>query len=309
MAWPQLGGAGDRTQPLPTPVPPGQRPLKSIFQRTLEEGELGRAKDWLFTVEAAKALTAPRVQWDIAAWERRLARANYPYAREVLEVLAGRGCDIDPNPFAGIGPRVALPNHPSAVVFRTQLREAIEKELAAGNIVEWLRRDVLPWFLLPVGAVAKFASYKEEQQYEGLLQRASARLSAFARQEFEVTLHGRPRPLNVPDIGQFSTPESVRLLFDGRQGPNMRASARRFGMETFRLFFRSLRRGDYTWAEDLKGAFRNGELPNEQWIMAGMVFEGRAFVYAAPVWRQPVTSRVHGVLWQSAPLHAGAQVA
>ena len=68
MAWPQLVGAGDRTQPLPTPVPPGQRPLKSIFQRTLEEGELGRAKDWLFTVEAAKALTAPRVQWDIAAW-------------------------------------------------------------------------------------------------------------------------------------------------------------------------------------------------------------------------------------------------
>ena len=44
--------------------------------------------------------------------------------------------------------------------------------LAAGNIVEWLRRDVLPWFLLPVGAVAKFASYEEEQQYEGLLQRA-----------------------------------------------------------------------------------------------------------------------------------------
>ena len=61
---------------------------------------LGRAKDWLLTVEVAKALTAPRMQWDIAAWERRLARANYPYAREVLEVLAGRGCDIDPNPNA-----------------------------------------------------------------------------------------------------------------------------------------------------------------------------------------------------------------
>ena len=51
-------------------------------------------------MEAAKALMAPRMQWDIAAWERRLARANYPYAREVLEVLAGRGCDIDPNPKA-----------------------------------------------------------------------------------------------------------------------------------------------------------------------------------------------------------------
>ena len=46
------------------------------------------------------------------------------------------------------------------------------------------------------------------------------------------------------------------------------------------MFVRILQRGDYTWAEDLKGAFRNGELPNEQWIMAGLMFEGRVLVYA-----------------------------
>jgi hypothetical protein len=275
--WPQVG---DRMQPLPTPVSPGQQPSKSIFARTLEEGQLALAKDWLLTVEAAKALTAPRVRWDVNAWRRRLEWAHYPYAERVLAVLNGIGCDIDPNPDAGIGPRVALPNHPSALVFRTQVREAIEKELAAGYVVEWKRRDVLPWFILPVGAVAKFAQYEDEQVYERALLRASARLSAFARQEFEATLQGGPVPSSVPSIGQFPQPESVRLLFDGRQGPNSRALARRFGMETFRAFVRELQRGDYTWAEDLKGAFRNGELPKEQWIMAGFMFEGRVMVYA-----------------------------
>jgi hypothetical protein len=103
---------------------------------------------------------------------------------------------------AGIGPRVALSNHPSALVFRTQVREAIEKELAAGDVVEWKRRDVMPWFILPVGAVAKFAQYEDEQVYERVLLRASARLSAFARQEFEAVLRGGPIPSTVPSIGQ-----------------------------------------------------------------------------------------------------------
>ena len=111
--WPWVG---DRMQSLPMPVSPGQRPSKSIFVRTLEEGQLVRAKDWLLTVEAAKALTAPRVQWDVDAWRRRLEWARYPYTERVLEVLNGSGCDIDPNPEAGIGPRVALPNHASAGV-------------------------------------------------------------------------------------------------------------------------------------------------------------------------------------------------
>ena len=55
----------------------------------------------------------------------------------------------------GIGLRVALQNHPSAMGFRMLVREVMEKELAAGYVVEWKWRDVLPWFILLVGAVAK----------------------------------------------------------------------------------------------------------------------------------------------------------
>ena len=69
--------------------------------------------------------------------------------------------------------------------------------------------------------------------YERALLRASARLSVFAWQEFEATLHGVPMPSMVPSIGQFLQPESVQLLFDECQGPKSRALARRFRMEHF----------------------------------------------------------------------------
>lgn len=269
----------DELQALPNPVPPGIRPEKSISVRTVEEGNLARAKDWLLTVKAAEKLKAPRKVWDLVAWRRRLLLSGYPYAEQVLEALGGRGCDLDPNPDAGIGERVALPNHASSLVFQEELRLAIEKELAAGFLVEWTQRDRLPWYILPVGAAPKFAKYEDELEYDRVLQKASKSLLAYAHAEFQSVISGGPHPGIRPAVDPFPAPESVRPLFDGRRGPNARAEARWFEMAPFRVFVRSLRPGDYTWAEDLKGAFRNGELRNEQWPMAGLVFGRRILVY------------------------------
>lgn len=208
-------------------------------------------------------------------WEQVLTAAHYPEMalRRVLEAVR-HGLSIDPRPDAVLGPPLFMRNHASLYAHIPFVQTKLQKQLNAHTLMVWPQGSS-PHCVMPLGVVTKFKSYEDKVAYDKWESGNRKHLQRLADADLGNCLQGRqakalafdgvppapPRPK-----GQFTE----RIIHDARFGINDRGDPPPMEkLDTLRQIAHAARPGDYTWVEDISGAFKLVKILGWQVILTG----------------------------------------
>jgi hypothetical protein len=214
-------------------------------------------------------------RFDPIVWERVLKMAFYPDdALPPLLQLIHRGASIDPDPAGLLGPPSLSQNHGSLYGHVPFVEGKIKKQLAAMTLMPWPNGS-LPHVVAPLGVVAKFKRFADHLAYERWQDFHRRHLKALASQDLEACQRGKrsgeltlaePWPTPPRPEGKFSE----RLIHDARQGINDRGDPPPMEqLHTLRQIAHAAQPGDFTWVEDISGAFKLVKILGWQTILTG----------------------------------------
>jgi hypothetical protein len=214
-------------------------------------------------------------RFNVETWERILTMVNYPEHALVLLLRAMRhGASIDPNPEELLGPRSVLGNHGSLYAHVPFVATKLGKQLRAATLMQWPDGST-PHVVAPLGVVAKFKKFADSMVHEKWLAVHRNELQRVSAIDLKACLQGEwtgvltvdaPLPTPPQPVGSFSE----RLIHDARQGINDRGEPPPMEqLHTLRQIAHAARPGDFTWVEDISGAFKLVKILGWQTILTG----------------------------------------
>lgn len=223
-------------------------------------------------------------RFDPSVWERILKMASYPeYALPPLLQLIHRGASIDPNPQEVLGPPSLTQNHGSLYGHIPFVVGKMERQLTARTLIAWPNGS-LPHLVAPLGVVAKFKRFADHVAYERWQDFHRRHLKSLALQDLEACqrdnrsgelMLGAPWPTPPRPEGKFSE----RLIHDARHGINDRGDPPPMEqLHTLRKIAHAAQPGDFTWVEDISGAFKLVKILGWQTILTGTAALGMMVV-------------------------------
>ena len=196
-------------------------------------------------------------------WFAVLQWAGYPSeALHGLMSAMATGATIDPQPDALFQHFLRALNHASLYAHIPFVAARLQRQLDEGTLLPW-PSDHWPFVVAPLGVVVKHKDFAEHTAFK-VWERANAwRLAKAAAVDAElcnVTKHTlRLSPEEFPVLTPPGTHGAVseRLIHDARLGINDRGSPPDMQrLDTLRAIAYAAQPGDYTWAEDICGAFK-----------------------------------------------------
>jgi hypothetical protein len=223
-------------------------------------------------------------RFDPIVWERVLKMAFYPdHALLPLLQLICRGASIDPDPAGLLRPPSLTQNHGSLYVHIPFVVGKMEKQLKARTLMVWPNGS-LPHVVAPLGVVAKFKRFADHVAYERWQDFHRRHLKSLALQDMDACqrdnrsgklMLAAPWPTPPQPEGKFSE----RLIHDARHGINDRGDPPPMEqLHTLRQIARAAQPGDFTWVEDISGAFKLVKILGWQTILTGTAALGMVVV-------------------------------
>jgi hypothetical protein len=218
-------------------------------------------------------------------WERVLRVAGYPeHALGPLLRAIRQGASIDPDPTTPLGPAVYLPNHASLYAHIPFVLAKLGKQITARTLMAW-PDGCRPHVVAPLGVVAKFKTYADHVAHNKWLHCHNAELRGMANRDVTARQGGSSGDGVLRVDGRVPTPPrpsgsvTERLIHDARQGVNDRGEPPTMGkLDTLRQIAQEALPGDFTWVEDVSGAFKLVKILGWQTILTGTALLGATLV-------------------------------
>lgn len=217
-------------------------------------------------------------------WEQVLTTAHYP-EMALGRVLAAirNGLSIDPQPDAVLGLPLFMRNHASVYAHIPFVQTKLQKQLTGRTLMVWPQGPP-PHCVLPLGVVTKFKSYEDKVAYDRWERGNLKHLQYLADVDFGNCQKGQQANVlafdGVPPTpprpkGQFTE----RIIHDARFGINDRGEPPPMEkLNTLRQIAHAARPGDYSWVEDISGAFKLVKILGWQVILTGTAAFGTVMV-------------------------------
>jgi hypothetical protein len=214
-------------------------------------------------------------RFNVQTWERILTMVEYPeHALVPLLQAMRQGASIDPSPEELLGPCSISRNHGSLYAHVPFVATKLGKQLRAATLMRWPDGST-PHVVAPLGVVTKFKKFADSMAHEKWLGVHCNKLQRLSATDLEACLQGHwtgvlsvnaPLPTPPQPVGSFSE----RLIHDARQGINDRGEPPPMEkLHTLRQIAHAARPGDFTWVEDISGAFKLVKILGWQTILTG----------------------------------------
>ena len=223
-------------------------------------------------------------RFDAAKWEQVLRMVNYPeQALHRLLHAINVGASIDPSPESVLGKRSVSCNHGSLYAHVPFVAAKLQKQIQAGTLMPWPTGST-PHIVAPLGVVTKFKRFADSVTYERWQDAQGGYLKRLAAADFAASQQGgyngelklnAPAPTPPRPFGHFSE----RLIHDARSGINDRGEPPAMErLHTLRQIAHAAQPGDFTWVEDISGAFKLVKILGWQTMLTGAVALGATVV-------------------------------
>ena len=279
-------GAGTGKQELFVPSCPGPEPMRfseraRALGRMQEADELAKIEDIgmdLATRAAPSLFSVPR-------WRAVLEWARYPpeTLEAVLEAMQV-GVSIDPCPQEPLQPAIFSENHGSLYGHLPFVNEKLSRQLADGTLAPWPPGS-MPHVVAPLGVVVKHKTYADGITFKAWERANVRRLAEAAAIDHAACLSDkrgatlRPELFVLPELPAATGAFSQRIIHDARFGINDRGEPPDMKkLDTLREIAHAARSGDFTWVEDVRGAFKLVQVLGWQTPLLGAAVLGMVFV-------------------------------
>ncbi len=268
------------------PSRPGPEPMR-FSERARILGRYEEAEE-LYRTEAIGIDLASRAApslFSAARWRAVLEWAHYP--QDTLEAVIASmrvGVSIDPSPEEPLQPASFSENHGSLYGHLPFVAEKLERQFAEGTLASW-PPGPMPHVVAPLGVVVKHKTHADSITFKAWERANSRRLADAASVDkaacASVSREARLRPelMSVPTPPVATGAFSQRIIHDARFGINDRGEPPDMKkLDTLREIAHAARPGDFTWVEDVRGAFKLVRVLGWQTPLLGAAVLGAVFI-------------------------------